>query len=374
MRRPARGMRLELRVFGVVLPALLAMSGCAGEGGGDGLADVPNFDGSNAADPGADGGTGPDSGSTPFIDWAALSNPVLMRDDAMLKDQSVVFHDGWFYIFASVRFEETDAGTAERRRPFFRTRDFKAYEDLFDPDIENGGSPDATFHDGLFYMVFQLAVPPGDEYARHIFYSTSSDLVEWTPAAEIAPEMEQGLRRIDGALGFEGGRFYFAFKADQFMHVARSAGPALDGRWEGPVMASPGEEFGWAENYQFIKLDGKWRMVATAHDPAGKNCESDYTCGLAPFIYKMNGDGTELDDWATWVDKTLLEIPVEGWNTVMHANTAYLCDWRVHDGYFYLFYAGSNDSDSFEQRGHAKLGVARSRDLVTWHPAGAGDQ
>jgi hypothetical protein len=48
------------------------------------------------------------------------------------------------------------------------------------------------------------------------------------------------------------------------------------------------------------------------------------------------------------------------------ADCAFLADWRQYDGYFYLFYAGSDDGDSFQLRGHGKIGVARSRDLVEW--------
>lgn len=35
-----------------------------------------------------------------------------------------------------------------------------------------------------------------------------------------------------------------------------------------------------------------------------------------------------------------------------------------------LFYAGSDDSESFGRRGHGKIRVSRSRDLVTWRAAG----
>ena len=36
------------------------------------------------------------------------------------------------------------------------------------------------------------------------------------------------------------------------------------------------------------------------------------------------------------------------------------------DGFFYLLYAGTDEVSSYEGRGHVKLGLARSRDLVTW--------
>ena len=48
------------------------------------------------------------------------------------------------------------------------------------------------------------------------------------------------------------------------------------------------------------------------------------------------------------------------------ANAAYLCDARPLDGHWYLFYAGSTELDRFGGRGYAKVGIARSTDLVRW--------
>ena len=50
-----------------------------------------------------------------------------------------------------------------------------------------------------------------------------------------------------------------------------------------------------------------------------------------------------------------------------HANSAFLCDASaLAGGYYYLFYAGSNELTRFDGWGHAKIGVARSTDLVHW--------
>jgi hypothetical protein len=53
----------------------------------------------------------------------------------------------------------------------------------------------------------------------------------------------------------------------------------------------------------------------------------------------------------------------------MHANTAFLLDLRAHDGWFYAFYSGTDRLDP-DLRGHGKIGVARSRDLVNWYVPG----
>ena len=89
--------------------------------------------------------------------------------------------------------------------------------------------------------------------------------------------------------------------------------------------------------------------------------------------YKPGGAGNLASNFAALGVRTKIAGvwgDSEDWNRVMHANSAYLCDWREHDGHFYLFYAGANDDVSFERRGHGKIGVVRSRDLIDWRLPG----
>jgi len=310
-----------------------------------------------------------------FIDWEDLTNPVLSVPDRMHKDQAVAYLDGWFYLFVSTRFADDDPERDFKETCFYKTRDFMTYERLYDEDLnvewdavtERGpGSPDVTFIDGVWHMVWQSG--PDGTRRRHLFYSTSPDLEDWAPAERINPRLLLNARRIDGALAYEDGYYYLGYKSRQRFRVTRSKNRQLDGEWLPSRAAGAGGD--WAENYQFIKIDGAWRMIATARDPDKPIRVNDYTGSHEPFIYTMDGDGTELKHWTRWVDKRQLEIPYEDWNKVMHANSACLCDWRERDGYFYLFYAGANDSESFAGRGHGKIGVARSRDLVLWRLPG----
>ncbi len=47
-----------------------------------------------------------------------------------------------------------------------------------------------------------------------------------------------------------------------------------------------------------------------------------------------------------------------------HANSAFLCVGP--EGEDYLTYAGSNELTSYGGWGHARIGIARSDDLVNW--------
>jgi hypothetical protein len=324
-----------------------------------------------AADKGREGG--------PFINWSDLKNPVLSVPDRMLKDQAVVYFNGWFYVFCSIRFESGDPNRHDKIPCIYKTRDFRTYECLYDDDLNirwgstvkrGTGSPDLTYISGVWHMVRQSG--PDGTGRRNIFYSMSDDLEDWGPSWQLNPGLRLNARRIDGALAYEGGYYFLGYKSRQRFRVTRSKTGELDGRWLRSRSADAGG--GWAENYQFIKIDGTWRMIATARDPDKPMSINDYTGSHEPFIYTMDGDGSELTHWTRWVDKRHLEVPLEDWNRVMHANSAYLCDWREYDGYFYLFYAGANDSESFERRGHGKIGVVRSRDLADWRlPGEAGD-
>ena len=54
-------------------------------------------------------------------------------------------------------------------------------------------------------------------------------------------------------------------------------------------------------------------------------------------------------------------------------NSAYLCDARRLDGYFYLLYIGATELATYGGFGHTELGIARSKDLVVWSvPCGPG--
>ncbi|GIW40929.1 MAG: hypothetical protein KatS3mg076_1506 [Candidatus Binatia bacterium] len=327
-------------------------------------------------------GCGDSDSQGTFLPWEELRNPVLALPDRSLKDVAVAYEpsSGWFYVFTSTRFEPTDPEAGTKEKSFFRTRDFLEFEAFSDPDL-NGpgygpGSPDLVRVGDLWYMTFQRSTANVPFLgAATLWVSTSEDLREWSPPRELAPELlDPTLRNIDGALAEEGGYFYLGWKKVQSFVVTRSVDPVLDGRWLPERPAVAGEEGEFAENFQFIEIDGTWRLLATGRDPGPYRCEEPayaiYTCDHEPFLYRMEGDGTELEHWTRWVEKTHLEVPFEEWNTVMHANSAYLADWRRYDGHFYLFYAGSSDGKSFELRGHGKIGMARSRDLEHWEVPG----
>lgn len=303
------------------------------------------------------------------LKWNLLSNPILSLEDRMLKDQAVVFHEGYFYIYASARFEESRTNPDRMKTYFYRTKDFLTYDELYDPNIDGIHSPDIVQNGDHWIMVFQKYVQSEFGETRNLLYAVSYDLIHWSEARYLLEDQVIQEDHIDGAIAIEGGYYFIGFKRNQLFSITRSNERDFNQEWMDYTFAYPGEVGDWAENYQFIKINHQWRMIATARNPDGADCEGGYTCDHEPFLYKKaesSEPDTSLASWIHWVDKTHIIVPHEDWNKEMHANSAYLCDWTDYDGYYYLFYAGANDSESFQGRGHGKIGVVRSRDLKNW--------
>ena len=285
-----------------------------------------------------------------LLDWAALRNPILESASRLYKDPAVVYHDGWFYVF-----------THENHR----SRDLRTFEPL----PTTGSQPDVTWSGSGWIMAQNGGPQPGwKEGSAAPRLRRSLDLLTWSAAGPLLPGIPEE-RNIDPAIAWEGGFAYIAFKREQTLHVTRVAEADLGtDRYEPIQRGSAGGLF--AEQFQLIKLDGVWHMVATSYrynllDMIQLGLHP-YTGNHHPFLYTKRDAGADLSAWTTWEGRRELLIPRERWNRAMHANGGHLVDRRAVDGYYYLFYAGSEDHDSFDRRGHDKIGVARSRDLVRW--------
>jgi hypothetical protein len=147
--------------------------------------------------------------------------------------------------------------------------------------------------------------------------------------------------------------WYLIYKKEQSRRPVIAAAPSIDGPWQ--MAGDKGAQFFMAdgresershENLQFIKIDGRWRLLCTDHAPGG---------GVShhPHLYNISSAGEAPEDWLRWEDGYRLEIPAESFNTINRDNAAALCDWRDQDGYFYFVYAGNN-----KKRQHGFCGLA----------------
>ena len=318
-----------------------------------------------------------DAQKTPFLDWKGLKNPVLTYPDWSIKDTAMVYRDGTFYVFFSAFYPNSDAAACHVVE--VTTKDFKHFSDpVLQFDGKEDGwlgmcSPDVELLNGQYVMTFNSW---GNQPVKpnQLFYMTSSDLVHWSPRHKLVPELTDGKKVIDAALAYEDGGYYALWKQGPKggVLVPRLAfSKTLEGPYafvgDGlPRLLRPDgtDETLTHENYQFMKADGNWYLLTTDYDAKTEGNIIDK--GEELHLYKRDPKS----HWLRWGEGHRLNTPQETFNTDNRDNAGCIVDWRKHDGYFYLLYAGRTEYNSYAMRGTNKLGLARSKDLIHWSPAG----
>ena len=289
------------------------------------------------------------------VAWKQLKNPILAIDTST-KDQGIRLVDGTWHLFYSDRQPNGAALTSHST-----STDLTSWES--EPLFPGAGSPDITHAaDGRYVITAQVRDAVNDEISRLHYFTASDPNGAWTPATRLTGLFEDE-RTIDGAIAHTRFGLFVLFKrglhdsTQQNVHLAWSPSGSLDGPWE-----SLGEpDLPWSENFQFLVIGGVWHVLVTTipvHHPT---------------LFRLVGNPANEKSWLHWKKVRQLEVPQESWNKgrtpgITHetANSAYLCDARRLDGYWYLLYAGSTELETFDGRGHAKIGIARSKDLVHW--------
>ncbi len=318
----------------------------------------PEYDPATGALAGSTDCVPPDGGGA-TIAWEELRNPVVVTD-WMAKDQAIRFVDGRWHLWYSSRQPGRGIG--------YQTSTDMARWTVEPEHPAVGGSPDVTrAAGGDLVMTHQVDPPPPDDpdnddlaYRRA---ATPAGLSTAVPQP-LAPGFFEDTRRIDAALAHTKWGLFLLFKRGgreqipQITTMLYSPSGDLDGPWQ--LLGEP--DVGWFENYQLLTIDGRWHLLGT-RIPIH-----------VPELWRLVGDPSDPRAWLEWEKVRDLEVPEEAWNSggtaagidYERANSAYLCDARAVDGHYYLFYAGSTELTSFDGRGHAKIGVARSTDLTTW--------
>ncbi len=282
------------------------------------------------------------------FDWTKLRNPILADDVYSLKDPCLAFHAGSFYLFYSAFYDEDRSKVIGRS-----TRDFVTFSDpifMWGHGDEGWCAPDLARIDETWVLTYQRWNPRGaNETYKQLFFSTSTDLIQWGPHEELASEITAGERGIDPAIAKHGDKIYLMWKEWQTPQIA--VGFAL-----GPTgwtrLGQPFER--WAENAQFIRIDDRWHLMVTAHPP------------FMQCLIPMEGTGDDEAHWTNWGTWKELDVPLqEGFNDTVRANASALGDFRDRDGYFYRVFCSSFEPLSHSNMGYT-LGIARSRDLTRW--------
>lgn len=307
------------------------------------------------------------------IAWEQLRNPIIRFPNHAAKDMAIQFVNGqWQMMFSYIADRPFRFRLGLVTSPDWSTWNTNTVQ-IWDDD-ETGGlaSPDITqTPDGTFVVAFN-----SHDYDRRglfsrveekLYYRRSSDFQNWSRMKRLVSNLWDGRRDrlIDVGMAYPSFGLLAGFKKKQTLYLAYSPNGSLDGPW---IDIGPVDIPGGLENYQFLQIDGVPHLLGTTlSKPPG------YDHKHLPALYRLNGDPNVPANWRNWTLVSILNVPQEEWNGGQsdgkrheRANSAFLCDARPVDGHFYLFYAGSNESKAFNGRGHAAIGVARSRDLQTW--------
>jgi hypothetical protein len=305
----------------------------------------------------------------PPVDWTKVRNPIVQSADHAVKDPALVAVNGkWFAAFSSVDAKGT------WRIGIEHSSDLVTWSAMtfmpHDPAIEGEASPDIVrASDGKFVITYQSFVHDVRGGLAKLYYRTTSDFVHFSAEHRLLEPLFSlpSDRLIDPALAWTPTGLLLGFKtgntdSTQAFEIARSSTGSLDGPWQ--IIGKPDiRVFGdTIENYEFIEIDGRWKLIATSN------------LLDRPFLFNLLGDPRRPQGWLRWSAGQQLDVPKEAWNpgtgitgsTYEHANSAYLVDHRSRDNFFYLVYEDAPEMTTFGGEGHGVLAVARSTDLVHW--------
>ncbi len=372
-------MILGLRRFGLpgLLGTALATAACLSACGGTGSAGGASGAAPQRASPqtvpaGYDDHACITGGGHPAIAWSRMQNPILSYDTTAAKDQALLWAGGrWRMLFSSVY--QTPGDPDHWSIASATSADLTSWTVPAVWPAQAGtlgvASPDVVRAPDGLYVATYTSVPKEVSGEAKLYYRTSRDLVTWSQPQRLLSNVHTraGDRLIDPALAYTGNGLMLGYKygrkdGSQSFEIAWSPNGSLRGPWRyvgRPDIVVNGDTI---ENYEFVPVDGVWRLVATSN-------ELDQ-----PWIFRLAGNARVPSGWLRWSRGYQLAVPQESWNQgpgissvgYEKANSAYLCDARAVDGYFYLTYAGSDELGQFGGWGHAKVGIARSTDLVNW--------
>jgi hypothetical protein len=306
------------------------------------------------------------------VAWMNLRNPILSSPAYAVKDPAVVALDGgWVMLYSSVdRDGRWRVGMA-------RAHDMRVWSGFatmpHDPATSGEASPDVTRSpDGTYVVTYQSFPYDRDGGEAKLYARTTTDFRSFSAPIRLAANLhnEPADRLIDPALVWSPAGLLLGYKLgtttgdeQQHFEIARSITGTLAGPWQligRPRISVYGDTI---ENYQFLHLDDRWRLLATS------------SVFDRPELFQLQGDPARPSGWLDWSSARELRVPQERWNpgrgitgtTYEHANSAFLIDRRAIDDHVYLVYEDAPEMSSFDMQGHGVLAIARSTDLLHWN-------
>ncbi len=314
---------------------------------------------------------GPSAGpASSAVAWSQMRNPILTYPSLSLKDEAMRYYRGrWHALFTAITPDPVHLGIASATSA--NLTEWSAPARWPDQAGTLGvASPDLVqTADGSFVATYTSIPGQTGGGQPKLYYRTSRNLTTWSAPRRLAPQLFDSPRDrlIDPALATSGRGLILGFKlgassGQQHFEIAYSPTGSLEGPWRlvgRPDITLYGDT---VENYQFLQVRGRWRLLATSN-------QLDQ-----PWLFSLAGPAGRPASWLRWTGGYQLQVPNEAWDLGQgvtgagyeHANSAYLCDATALDGHYYLFFSGSDELTSYGGLGYNSIGVARSTDLVHW--------
>ena len=309
----------------------------------------------------------------PPVAWTQLHNPILSYPDAGAKDQALIWARGkWHMLFSYLTNDVPTPGDEHWGIATATSTDLLHWSPpsiwphqrgtlgVVSPDIVRSPS-------GSYVATYESNPGEVGGLPDKTYYRTSTDLQHWSAPHELARSLRPGAqdRMIDPSLAWTGRGLIIGYKYGtnpQHFEIGWSPSGSINGPWVYVGRPDISVYSDTVENLEFLQINGTWRLMATSNVLD------------QPWLFSLVGDPTRPSSWLHWTGGYELAVPSEPFNTAPgissvnfeHANSAFICDATAQDGYYYLTYAASNELTHFGGWGHAKIGIARSRDLVHW--------
>jgi hypothetical protein len=315
----------------------------------------------------------------PVVNWSDLQNPILSSPTAGEKDEALVWYGGrWHMLFSYVRYDDSGPDGIFWDIATSTSTDLIHWTAPVPWPVQSGtlgvASPEiAQDPKGLFVVTYQSDPGQVGGTQARLFFRTSANLVTWSRPYPLAQNLAPapGGRMIDGSLAWTSDGLILGYKAglsgaSQVFEIAWSPDGSPSGPWQyvgKPDIVVNGDTI---ERDEFLTVDGTWRLMATSNVLD------------QPWLLTLAGNPDIPTGWLKWTDAYELNVPKAPWDTgsgisslnYEWANSAFLCNDRSSGGYYYLLYAGSNELTAFGGWGHAKIGIARSKNLIDWQVPG----
>ena len=245
-----------------------------------------------------------------------IGTPYLARSGEIIRDPSIVKHNGIYYICYSTGWDKTFFGVA-------KSKDLIKWDWVCNipipPAYEKAWAPEFFIDDdNKIYIVCSCALVTNGIFEMLLFSPLNAEMTSWSTGEKMQGDIPNG---IDGYIVKKDGKYHLWYtnRDNRFLEYSSS-----DNLLTGWTQSQSGDWAGWGKDVEggcIVKLpNGNWRMYFDAYNELPDNYHYYYS---------------DSSDWITWTPKKKLNAP----SGIRH------CTVLVNDGKDVSNYIASKTND-----------------------------